>query len=231
MIENEILEDLNKLSESKYKEFHSSLSPEIDNILGVRVPNIRKYGIELLKKEEPINLINTIGHTYNEEIILKGYLIGISKIEIDKKIEILEQFIPEINSWSSCDCTCSSLKFTKKYMEKMWQFIQRYIKSDNEFEVRFAVVMLLDYYITDEYVDKVIIILDNMKREEYYIKMAMAWTISVIIAKYPEKGMTYFESEDNHLSKFVYNKSIQKAIESYRISKRNKNKLKKMRRK
>ena len=105
------------------------------------------------------------------------------------------------------------------------------MKSDREFELRFAIVILLDYYITDEYIDNVIKILDNIKHTEfYYVKMAVAWTLSIAYIKYPDKIMQYLQSGNNHLDKDTYNKALQKIIESNRVGKREKNKIKKMKR-
>ena len=144
-------------------------------------------------------------------------VLGLWKnITIEKFCEYLEKFIPKINSWAVCDISISGFKITKKNMRYMWQFLEKYLKSENEIELRFAIVMLLDYYITDEYIDKVLKILNNIKHEGYYVKMAVAWAVQVAFVKYPEKTMKLLEN--NNIDKWTYNKALQKIIESYRVN-------------
>lgn len=227
----EILEKIRGLSDEKYREFHSGLCPNISGFLGVRVPVLRNYTKELMD-EDWRETYSNIGNEYYEETMIKGMMLGLSRTTIDELMKYLEEFIPRIDNWSVCDVTCAGLKATKKNMDTMFQFLQKYLKSNKEFELRFAIVMLLDYYITGEYVEKVIEIMDSIKNKEYYyVKMAVAWTISVIYVKYPEQAMKYLQDENNHLDKETYNKALQKIVESNRVSKSEKNKIRKMRRK
>ena len=110
----------------------------------------------------------------------------------------------------------------------MWEFIQSYLKSYNEFEIRFAVVIILNYYITEDYIDLVLKTLDNIKHDGYYVKMAVAWAISMCFIKFEEKTMAYLK--DNSLDDFTYNKSLQKISESLRIDKNTKELIKSMKR-
>lgn len=227
---NEILDNIKNLAEDKYKEFHSGLCPGTDKILGVRVPVLRKYAKELAD-EDWEETYNNIGNEYYEEIMLQGMILGLRKIDVELKLQYLEAFIPKIDNWAICDITCAGLKIVKKNEETIFKFLQKYLNSEKEFELRFAIVMLLDHYITDEYVDKVIQILDNIKHTEYYyVKMAIAWTLSTIYIKYPEKAMKYLTDEENNLDNDTYNKALQKIIESNRVGKREKNKIRKMKR-
>lgn len=226
----EILNDITKLADDKYKMFHSGLCPNTNNILGVRVPVLRNYAKELVGEDWKINYQN-IGEEYYEEIMLKGMILGLVKVEINEILSYLEEFVPKINNWAICDTTCAGLKFVKNNEEQVFKLLQKYLKSDKEFEIRFAIVMLLDHYITDKYVDKVIKILDNTKHTEYYyVKMAVAWTLSVIYVKYPEKAMCYLQEGNNQLDDDTYNKALQKIIESNRVGKREKNRIKKIKR-
>ena len=140
----------------------------------------------------------------------------------------LEKFIPKINSWAVCDVSVAGLKITKKNMEYMWLFLQKYLKSDKEFELRFAIVMMLDFYITEEYIDKVLEILNNVKHKGYYVKMAIAWTIQVAFVKFPEK--TFELLKNNKIDDWTYNKALQKIIESYRIGEETKKIIRNMKR-
>ena len=112
-----------------------------------------------------------------------------------------------------------------------WDFIMKYINSDKEFEVRFAIISMLDYYITDEYVDKVIKILNTIKHEGYYVKMGIAWTLAEVGIKYNNELLSFIISNDNKLDKFTHNKTLQKMIESYRIDDKQKELLRSLKRK
>ena len=227
----EILEHIKSLADEQYRNFHSGLCPETSNILGVRVPVLRSYAKELMD-EDWRETYRNVGNQYYEEVMLQGMMLGIAKITIEELLEYLEEFIPKIDNWAVCDVTCSGLKLVNKNREIVWEFLKKYLNSNKEFELRFAIVMLLDYYITDEYIENVIQILNSTKHTEfYYVKMAVAWALSVAYIKYPEQTMGYLQSENNRLDKDTYNKTLQKILESNRVGKREKNKIRKMRRK
>ena len=226
----EILEEIKKLADEAYKIFHSSLCPKNNNILGVRVPKLRKYAKKLVDEDWKETYKN-IGNEYYEEILLQGMILGLVKLDIENRLKYLEEFIPKIDNWAVCDITCAGLKFVKKNQEKIFEFLAKYLKSDREFELRFAIVILLDYYINDKYVDEVINILDNIDHKEYYyVKMAIAWTLSIIYIKYPGVGENYLKS-NNNLDADTYNKTLQKILESNRVGKREKSRIRKMKRK
>ena len=108
----------------------------------------------------------------------------------------------------------------------MWEFIQEYLKSNKEFEIRFGVVMLLDYYISEQYLEKDFDIFEGIKSDKYYVQMAVAWAISICLIKFYDKTCNYLKTSS--IDKFTYNKALQKAIESYRITDEQKNILRKM---
>ena len=149
--------------------------------------------------------------------MLKGMIIGLSKKEnIDVVFNYIKQFVPKINNWAVCDVFCTGLKITKKYKEEMWNFIQTYRKSEKEFEIRFAIVMILDYYIEEEYLEKDFKIFDSITSKDYYVQMAIAWAVSICLIKHYDETVEYLQN--CKLDKFTFNKSLQKAIESYRIN-------------
>lgn len=222
-MENLIRKKLFELKDDKYKEFHSSLCPGVDTIIGVRVPILRKYAKELAKgnwKES----FKQIKNDYYEEIMLQGMIIGIAIKDIEELKKYLEEFIPKIDNWAVCDVCCGGLKLTQKNLEVMWEFLQKYLKSDKEFEIRFGIVMLLDYYINKEYIDKILKIFDVTKHDGYYVKMAVAWAISVCYIKFPKVTEQYLDN--SNLDEFTYKKSIQKIRESYRVTPEQKRRLK-----
>ena len=143
-----------------------------------------------------------------------------------KKIEYLDFFVPKIDNWAVCDITCSSFKFKKEELPTIWKYILKYQKSKNEFELRFMVVMMMDYFLLDEYIDEVLTIIDKIKVDYYYTNMAISWLISVAFVKYRDKTIKYLKN--NNLSTFTYQKSLQKIIDSYRVSQKDKDMIRKM---
>ena len=220
-MENVIREKIFSLADEKYKEFHSGLCHNTNNIVGVRVPILRNYDKELVKEgfEKNYNKIQT---EYYEEIMLKGMMIGLEKMDIDTKLTYIKEFIPYIDNWAVCDIFVAGLKIKEK--EKFYNFIQKYLENNKtEFEIRFGLVSLLDYYIDKEHIQEIFKITDKIKRDEYYIEMAIAWLISICYIKFPKETEEYLNN--NKLSDFAYNKSIQKIIESTRVDEQVKNKL------
>lgn len=218
-----------QLSDEKYKEFHSGLCKGMKaKLLGVRVPVLRGYAKELYK-EYSLEELNKIGEDYYEEIMLKGMIIGFqNKADFEFVTKQIKEFIPKIDNWAVCDTFCAGLKITKKYKSEMFNFIKKYLESDKEFEIRFGVVMLLDYYIDEEHMKNVLEICDSIKHEGYYVKMAVAWAISVCLMKYYDITIKYLKN--CNLDDFTYNKALQKGIESYRINDEQKIQLRNLKR-
>lgn len=230
LTKNSIKNDLINLIDEKYKEFHSNLCPGINNILGIRVPVLRNYAKQLAKNYSLEELLANIDDEYYEEIMLQGMIIGLKKKEEwDVVKQLILDFIPKIDNWAICDTFCAGLKITKKYKNEMWELIQETLKSSKEFEIRFAVVMILDYYIDEEYLEKDFEIFDQIKHEDYYVRMAIAWAISICLIKFYDETTSYLINNTS-LDNWTYNKAIQKAIESYRIIDKQKDELREMKR-
>lgn len=226
----EIKEKLNKLVDLKYREFHSNLCPGTENILGIRVPVLRNYAKELSKQYSTEDLINNIDDEYYEEILLKGMIIGLDKnLKWNKLEEYIVAFVPKIDNWAICDTFCAGLKITNKYKEEMWSLINEYFSSEKEFEVRFAIVMILNYYIDSSYLQKNLKIFNDIKLDKYYVKMAVAWAISICLIKFYDETLEYLVN-NTCLDNWTYNKAVQKAIESYRLTDERKDELRKLKR-
>ena len=226
-MKQKIKQELKQLADEKYREFHKGLCPGTENILGIRVPVLREYAKKLSKEYEIRELLKQIDNEYYEEIMLQGMLIGLEKDnDIQNILKDIEEFVPKIDNWAVCDVFCAGLKITKKHVKEMWDFLQKYVTSDKEFEIRFGVVMILDYYITDDYLEKNFAIFDHIKSDQYYVQMAVAWAISICFIKFYDKTKEYLKQAK--IDKFTYNKALQKAIESYRISDEQKIELRKM---
>ena len=223
----DLRDKLFELSDDKFKTFHSRLCPNTDNIIGVRLPLLRQLAKEIAKGDWR-NFLSNSKEEYYEEILINGLVIAYAKCDVEERLNYIESFVPKIDDWAICDSFCNTLKFVNKNKEIMWEFIQSYLKSYNEFEIRFAVVIILNYYITEDYINLVLKTLDNIKHDGYYVKMAVAWAISMCFIKFEEKTMAYLK--DNSLDDFTYNKSLQKICESLRIDKNTKELIKSMKR-
>lgn len=225
-----IREQLFALQDLKYQQFSSSLIPNIDakTIIGVRVPLLRQLAKEIAKTD-PLTYLQTAEDTYFEELLLQGMVIGYMKVSPQEKLPLIAQFIPKIDNWSVCDSFCSGLKFTKSNQALIWDFIQPYFKSKEAYDIRFAVVMLLNYYVNEQYIEQTLQLLDQVSHEDYYVKMAVAWAVSICYIKMPKETMPYLQN--NNLDLFTYNKALQKITESLRIDADTKKLIRAMRRK
>lgn len=220
---------LNRHIDEKFKGFTSVLIPGPCPILGVRVPILRKIAKEIAKGDWQTYLKEAQEDTY-EEVAIKGFVIGYAKAELDVLLPYIVEHIEKINDWSLCDGFCSNLKISKKYREEFLEFLLPYAKLDDEFKQRVVAVMLMTYYLTDEYIDMSLEVLDSLKNEKYYCKMAVAWAIATAWAKQRDKTYAYMMDGKNTLDDWTYNKAIQKMLESYRVSDEDKVMLRKMKR-
>lgn len=219
-MQKKIKEDLQNMADSKYKEFHSGLCPGTENILGVRVPELKKYAKKLVDGDFR-EYLSSAQEEYYEEILLQGLVISYAKMQIEEKFQYLDEFVPKIDNWAVCDITVAAFKDAQKNREKVWEYLEKYWESSKEFERRFAVVMLLDHFLVPEYLEKVIEKIEGINREEYYVKMAVAWLVSIAYIKFPERMKAYLEGE-NSLDIETRKKAIQKIRESTRVSKEEK---------
>ena len=228
MTNEEIRSFLEEHADAKYREFNSSLIPGTDNILGVRAPIMRSLAKQLAKEDWRSYLEGARDDSY-EEICLQGFVIGYAKADIDELLSYAAAFIPKIHDWSVNDGFCSTFKIAQKHREKVWGFLMQYKNSPEEFEQRVVAVMLMNHFLVDDYIDEVLKVWDELNHEGYYCKMGVAWGVATAYAKFPEKTHAFLLH--NHLDDFTYNKSIQKMIESYRVSAEDKEILRGLKRK
>ena len=211
--------------DEKYREFHSSLCPNVNDILGVRIPKLREIA-KTIAKDNPIEFLEKYVCEFYEEKMIYGLVIGYMKSDLETRIKYLNKFVPMIDNWAVCDCACSTYKFTQKNMEEMFEYIKKYVFSNKEFEVRFACIMLMDYFLIDEYIDEVFQIFNNIKLDKYYVEMAIAWAISEAFIKNEKKTREFLAN--NTLSVNTFNKALQKIIESNRVDDKTKEEMRKM---
>lgn len=218
-------DELLKLSSNKYQKFQCKLVPNISNIIGVQIPKIRKF-CKHLTEEEKIYYLDNYNKEYLEEVILMGLIICDLKCDVNRILSYTKEYVKLIDNWCSCDIFCSSFHITKQNKEIVFKFLKDYLKSADEYYIRFGLVMLLNYYICDEYIEDVFKIIDDVRVSKYYDKMALAWLISMIYIKYKNRTIDYLK--ECNLDKFTYNKSLQKIIESNKVSNEEKNFIKQL---
>ncbi len=202
-------------AEPNFKDFSASLIPNCGKMLGVRLPKLRARAKEIAKGEWKAFVAETHCE-FMEEYLLQGMVIGCLKLPVDEHLRLVKAYIPKISNWCLCDSFCCGLKFTQKNREAVWEFLQPYLASKDEFELRFGVVMLLDFFVTQEWIDKVLDTLFSLDSSDYYAQMGIAWAISVCMVKFFDKTVSYLEQK--RLSPVVLKKSIQKGCESLRLS-------------
>ncbi len=224
-----IREQLESLAEPDFQQFMAKLIPNIksEKILGVRLPILRKMAKQIAKEDWKYYLEQYDAERY-EEIMMQGMVIGYLKEDIEEILRQIEKFLPKIDNWSVCDSFCTGLKQTKKYPKEMWEFIGKYINDARTYFVRFSVVMIICYYIDAEHMEQAFSYFDKINREDYYVKMAVAWAISIYFIKMPEQTMAYLKN--NQLDDFTYHKALQKIRESQKVDKETKEKIKEMKR-
>lgn len=222
-------ESLREMADEKYRKFHSRLIPGVESIFyGVRVPALRKLARQLVKGDWRGFVELTKDSSVYEFNMLCGMVCALAKCDFEEKLEYVKKFIPSIDNWAVCDIVCGDLKDVKNNQERMYKFVLPYLKSQNEYEVRFAVVILMQYFVIDEYINDVLKNYDDIRHKGYYVKMAVAWGISICFVKYRNITLEYLAS--CNLDDFTYNKSVQKMIESFRVSREDKEMLRSMKR-
>ena len=220
-------EKLRELADPKNEAFLKSLVPGLEKALGVRSPDMRKIAKELYKDNWREYFEENRDNCF-EETALQGAVIGLIKEDIETVLDEAQRYIPKITNWALCDGFCGGLKITKTHKERVWEFLMDYVNSGKAYEIRFAVVMMLAYYIDDEHIKQIYRLLENIKHEDYYVKMAVAWAVSMCYVNYPELSLEFLN--DNKLDDFTFNKSLSKICESLKPSAEEKALIKSMKR-
>lgn len=210
-----IREDLFAMQDLSYRDFHSRLMPDVDKaaVIGVRVPELRKYVKELVKDPEIQEFLDDLPHQYYEENNVHGFLIQQMK-EYENCMEELEKFLPYINNWATCDMT--SPKVFKKHKEELLEAVRRWIASNHIYTVRYGIGMLMQHYLDEDFREEYPQMVSEIQSEEYYVNMMIAWYFATALAKQYETILPYIEKQK--LDVWTHNKTIQKACESYRIT-------------
>ncbi len=226
----EIREVLKEHVDEKYREFNKSLIPGDGTaaMLGVRLPKLREIAKKIAKENGRVYLAEIEkkelqGDIYHEELLLHGCIIGYLQCNTKERKELLNRFVPVIENWAICDSSCVTYKFMQRDPESWISYLLEWSKSNQVYEVRFAIVCLLDHFVTEIYIERVLEVLKSISVDAYYVQMAVAWAVSVCYVKFPEKTEKLLT--ENCLDDFTHNKSIQKIRESYRVKKEDKERL------
>lgn len=212
-----------ELSDEKNADFSAKLTPGIDRekFLGVRIPASRKLAKEIIKENEHKNFLNSLPHKYYDENILHSILISEIK-DYDECIKYIDEFLPYVDNWAVCD-TMSPKAFKNKH-ERLMNNILRWVDSDQTYTIRFGLKILMAHFLDNDFKKEYLEIPAKIKSDEYYINMMIAWFYATALAKQWDSTIVYIEN--GVLDKWVHNKAIQKARESYRITAEQKKYLK-----
>lgn len=222
-ISEEIRNRLFSLGDKEYHDFQAKLMPTVSpsEIIGVRTPIVRKLAKEYSSHKDIGEFLNSLPHKYYEENNLHSFLVAEIK-DFDLCLAKVEKFLPYIDNWATCDSFAP--KCFKKHTGELLTKIKEWLSSDSTYTVRFAVKMLMDLYLDSEFSTEYLYLVANIKSNEYYINMACAWYYATALAKQYESAISLIE--EKALSPWVHNKAIQKAVESYRITQKQKEYLK-----
>ncbi|MCI8331452.1 MAG: DNA alkylation repair protein [Clostridiales bacterium] len=190
-----------------YKQFNSKLIPNYppDRMLGVRMPVLRKVAKQLAKKDAAAFLQAADFSTY-ESTMLFGMVIGYAAMPYDEKMKYTQFFLPRIDNWAVCDCVCSTLKFLGEEREKSLSFIKEWIHNAHEYTARFGLVSLLQYYVTEEWIEAVLAIVHGLSDREYYFNMAAAWLFAECMICYPRQSEPYLQTLPPEIKKLALRK-------------------------
>lgn len=223
---NVISEELFALQDTEYQTFQSKLMPTIppETVIGVRTPLLRKLAKELAGTPQAEHFLQSLPHRYYEENNLHAFLIEQIR-DYDTALAETERFLPYINNWATCDCFCP--KVFAKHKEELLISIRRWLGSDQTYTVRYAMGMLMRYYLDEDFQPEYLAWVAGVHSEEYYLNMMRAWYFATALAKQPDAALPWLT--DRRLDVWTHNKTIQKAAESHRISPEMKQQLRELR--
>jgi len=212
---NEIRAELFKMQDMDYRDFNSKLIPTVDkeSMIGIRTPDLRKYAKQLGKSSDVIEFLQTLPHKYFDENQLHAFIISEIK-DFKNCIDEINRFLPYIDNWATCDQL--SPKVFKKYHNELFEYIKDWLKSDKVYTLRFGIGMLMEHFLDEDFDILYPETVSKIRSGEYYINMMIAWYFATALAKQYESVIPFIEN--NSLDIWTHNKAIQKSIESYRIT-------------
>lgn len=223
MLEKELFQ----LQDLKYKEFHQKLMPTVnpDKVIGIRTPVLRKFEKKFAEREEAEGFLKNLPHKYYEEDNLHAFLLEEIK-DYETLIEELNKFLPFVDNWATCDMMRP--KILRLHKTELLEDIKRWLETGDTYTIRFAVNCLMNYYLEENFKSEYLEWVKNIESDEYYINMVRAWYFATALAKQYDETIKILEA--NALDKWTHNKTIRKAIESYRITSEQKEYLRTLKR-
>lgn len=228
MITDEIRSELFKLQDLDYRDLQVKIIPTADkeSIIGVRTPALRTMAKELSRREDISLFLNDLPHKYFDENQLHAFILSAMK-NAEDCIKLVDEFLPYVDNWATCDQM--SPKVFKKNKELLLKYVNEWIKSDHTYVKRFAVGMLMEHFLDEDFKTSYLTKVSKIRSDEYYVNMMIAWYFATALAKQYEDTLPYIEKQK--LDIWTHNKAIQKAVESYRITPEQKEYLKTLKRK
>lgn len=228
MITGDILSELKKLQDKGYRKMQITTIPSVkaESIIGVRTPALRALAKELSKRDDISTFLEDLPHKFFEENQLHAFILSGMK-DAEECIKLVDEFLPYVDNWATCDQM--SPKIFKKNKDLLLEYVNEWIKSDKTYVKRFAVGMLMEHFLDEDFKTSYLTKVSRIRSDEYYINMMTAWYFATALAKQYDAALPYIEKQK--LDKWTHNKTIQKAVESYRITPEQKEYLKTLRRK
>ena len=226
MITEEIREELFRLRDTEYRDFQVRLIPSVepDQVIGVRTPALRKYARQLAKRADAQIFLRDLPHRYFDENQLHAFMISGIK-DYGKCLEEVNIFLPCVDNWATCDQLSPAV--FKKHRQELIREIRNWIDSDRTYTVRFGLGMLMSHFLDEDFDPAFLDLAAGVRSEEYYIKMMIAWYFATALAKQYDAALPYIE--DCRLEPWTHNRTIQKAVESFRVSPEQKDYLRSLR--
>ena len=223
------IEDLERrlfaMQDKKYRDFQSKLMPAVaaDTVIGVRTPELRRYAKELARQEDIQEFLDALPHRYFEENQLHAFILSERK-DFGQCMAEVCRFLPFVDNWATCDQM--SPKVFKRHRPELLEYIKVWLSSDKTYTVRFALGMLMEHFLDEDFHVRYLEMAASVRSEEYYVNMMIAWYFATALAKQYDAALPYIENR--RLDSWTHNKTIQKAVESYRITDGQKAYLKKL---
>ena len=227
MTMTDIQRDLFAMQDEAYRDFHSKLVPTLDKqrIIGVRTPMLRRYARQLASRDDCAAFLADLPHRYYEENNIHAWIIASSSRDIDTVLPLVDGFLPRIDNWATCDMFAP--KIFSKHRHRVIEYIPRWLSSPHTYTVRFGIVTLLQFFLDEGFDPQHLDWVADIDRDDYYIRIAAAWYLSIALVKQWDATLPYIR--ERRLPEWTHRKTIQKAVESYRIDAERKTLLKNLR--
>ena len=228
MITDDIYNELIKNQDTGYRDMQITIIPTVnaDSIIGVRTPVLRQLAKDFSRRDDISSFLGNLPHRFFEENQLHAFILSIMK-DCSECIKLVDEFLPYVDNWATCDQM--SPKIFRKNKELLLEYVEKWMKSDLTYVKRFAIGMLMEHFLDEDFKTVYLSKVSKIRSDEYYVNMMTAWYFATALAKQYEAALPFIEK--HKLDKWTHNKSIQKAVESYRITPEQKEYLKTLKRK